>query len=1046
MGALVVLSATAPVAAATTAEPSVTFVESGIETDTTWTPAEGPYRIIQDIEIAPGAALTVAPGTRVELAEDITVTVSGSFRANGTAARPVAITRSAGAAAERRWGSLRYNGSEDSSLRLRHTVLQGGTTGVTVASREGTVELVDSTARDFTTAGLAVAGATATPQITVRESTFRDIGGHAIRASPGAGTTDRVSLTAGPDSIDAAAAHTLALQPGVGVSFDSISLTYSSDGSVASVGNGSIERIGLDRNRNGSIERSFGESVASVSSTDSRLEIALSDTVELPSDGQLIVEYDDAVNPTTRGIYPVGVQLRDGSIPQIAAGVEANFVVGGVTSPTELARGPEPTVVAVGEPPTVVYRRDADQPSTSVRRLVVLGSTFRGIDGAGVFVAADRVTRLYASRNRIAGVAGSGVAVRAETSESYFRSNEITAAGDGIRVSTDGTASVTANENRIRNARTGIRLRQLGAGSLADGDVTLRRNRLSDNRIHGVGIDTESLEVAVAATNNTVAGNGRDGIYVSGWRVQRAAIRDNEIVGNDDAGVAIRTDAAARGLAIHDNTIADSGGHGLEIRSDLIVHGGTLTDNRLANNAGAGLVVASPITHRANLSVADNVVAANTYGVVLRGVLGSTVRDNAIVFNTNRFAEPVSLPDVEPGTGSYVAEGAAGVILDQRATEIPLSELVSDPAIDEQLRAVTVDDGVVALLRTDGSASTRSVDASAITIRAASGEVPTGIGVPKTGSPNSSYRFTGNGLYGHERGLTVDVAPLVTTNTTALVLTDPIRTVHAEANYWGNPTGPYHASILPAGEGNAVVTAQGWVDFVPFRETPSGPEYRRPTAAIDAPTTAPPGADVRLSGDASRSAQGPIVRYHYRTDGTDRSVRERPTYTFEMPNRSAEAGLVVEDSLGIESDGTAVAIEPGTATPSPTSTATPATDTPTATTAATSASTPPPTDSEPTLLGSLGSIWGLIGGLCYLLALAFGVYGIALTITNRSPPVDGLRIQGLAGVGILTWVVAGTFGPGPLLTVGIAAAAGWVALTGAAYVVVTRGLLDDLVG
>lgn len=35
VGVLVVLSAATPVAVATTADPSVTFVESGIETDTT---------------------------------------------------------------------------------------------------------------------------------------------------------------------------------------------------------------------------------------------------------------------------------------------------------------------------------------------------------------------------------------------------------------------------------------------------------------------------------------------------------------------------------------------------------------------------------------------------------------------------------------------------------------------------------------------------------------------------------------------------------------------------------------------------------------------------------------------------------------------------------------------------------------------------------------------------------------------------------------------------------------------------------------------------
>ena len=1019
------LSVSAPAVGATTstsAEPSVTFVESGITTDTTWTPGDGPYRIIQDIEVEPGATLTVEPGTRIEIAEDITVSVSGSLRTNGTAARPVEITRSNGAAADRRWASLQYNGTDRSVLELQHTTLEGGTTGLTVASSDGTVEVVDSTMRDFTTAGLEVTETTDAPRITVKRSTFRTIGDHAIQASPGAGTTDRVSLTATPDTIGANAEHTLALQPGAGVSMDSIHVEYNADGSVASVGNENIGRIGLDRDRDGSIEQSFAGSVASVSSTATQLEISFSESVEIPSEGQLIVEYGNAVNPTTRGIYPVEVQLREGSVSQLAAGVEAPFVVGDVASPTDADIGP-------------------DQPATRVRGLRVLDSTFRAIDGAGVFVAADRVRRLQASRNRIAETDGSGVAVRAERSESYFWSNEITGPGDGIRVTTSRATSLTANANRIRDARTGIRLRQSGTESFADADITLRRNTLTNNAVRGVGIETQSLDLTVDMSNNSVRENGREGIYVSGRELRGGGLSGNEVVGNGDTGVSIRTDIAARTLDVDNNTITDSGGHGLEVQSGLLVYGSDLIENQLTNNAGAGLVVSSPVTHRANLSVANNVVAANTYGMVLRGVIGTTVRDNAIVFNTNRFADPVRLPDVEPGTGSYVAEGEAGVILNQANSEIQPSELVSNPAIDDQLSAVTVGDGIVAVLRTDGVSYTRTDGVSALTIRRVSGDIPTGIGIRKTGSENSSYRFTENGLYGHSRGMTVDVAPFVTANTTALILTESTRTVHAESNYWGSRNGPYHSSILPGGEGNPVVTEQGWVDFVPFRETPSGPEYARPTAVLDAPTHSPPGEDVQLSGSGSTSAQGSIARYRYQIDGTAQS-RERPRYTFEMPSQRVEVGLIVEDGLGIESTTTEAAIEPRT-TPAATSTPPPAEAATGVTTATTPAPTPPPAESSPTLLGSLGSIWGLLGGVCYLLALGFGLHGMALTVTHRSPPIDGLQIQALAAFGILIWVVAGLFGSSPLLTVGITAAVAWAVLTGAAYVIATRGLLED---
>ena len=1028
---ILVVSVGAPVAvaaAAATPDAAVTFVESGVTTDTTWTPDDGPYRIIRDIEVAPGATLTVEPGTRVELARDITVTVSGSLRTTGTAARPVTITQPDGTAADRRWDSIEYTGTAGSSLTLHNTTLEGGTTGLEVASSAGTVDVVDTTIRDFTTAGVAVTATTAAPPITVRRSALRGIGGHAIRASPSAGTTDRVSLTAGSDAIRATTDHTLELRPGVVTSMDSIHLAYRSDGSVASVGAGSIDRIGLDRDGDGTVDRSFAGSVASVSSTDSRVEISLSDTVEIPSDGQLIVEYDDAVNPTTRGISPVEVQLREGTVPQLAAGVEAAFVVGGVTSPVDAAVDPE-------------------QPSTQVRGLAVLDSTFSGIDGAGVFVAADRVRRVQASRNRIDGTRGSGIAVRAEDVESYFWSNEITGPNDGIRVTTSDDTSVTANRNEIRGARTGIRIRQSDPDGYYDGDITLRKNTLANALVDGVRVRTQSLDVAADITNNTVRDNGRDGVRLSAWVLRGSDISDNDVVGNGNAGVSLRTDAAARGIGVHNNTIADSGGHGLELRSELIVHGSDLTGNQLTNNAGAGAVVSSPVTHNANLSIADNLVAANTYGLLLRGVLGTTVRDNDIVFNTNRFADPVEVPDVDPGTGTYVAEGDAGVILNQANTEVPLSDLVSNPAVDEQLDAVDVGDGVVAVLRTDSRSYTRSDDTGALTVRRVSDDLPTGVSVPKHGSANSSYRLTDNGIYGQERGLTVDVAPLVTANTTALALIDPTRTVNAESNYWGSQYGPSHSSILPEGEGNAVVTKQGWVDFVPFAETPPDPEYARPTAAIGVPDSPRPGDEVRLSGSDSASAQGPVVRYRYEIDGTARPVTDRPTSGFEMPEGTVTARLTVEDVIGIESDTTAVTIDPGTDPPP--STPSPRTETPTpVTTAATppSTTTPTPTDSDPTLFASLASIPGIVGAVCYLLALIFGFYGISLTLTDRTPPVEGVRIQGLAALGILIWVVAGAVGGTPLLGLGVTAAVVWALLTSAAYVIITRGLLDDLLG
>lgn len=1033
---ILVSSLLAPAATAATTRPDVTFVESTITTETTWTPADGPYRIVQDLEIAPGATLTVKPGTRIELAENITVTVDGSLHTNGTAASPVTITRADGATADRRWSGLEYTGREGSSLRLQNTTLEGGHSGVSVASSDGTIEIVDSTFRDFTRAGLAVTETTAAPPIAIRRSTFHDIGDHAIQASPTAGTTDRVSLTT-PNGAGADAVHTLALQPGVGVSLDTIHLEHDSDGSVAAVSADSIERIGLDRNRNGSVDRSFADSVAEVSATRSRLRISLSKSVSIPSDGQLIVEYEDAVNPTTRGTYPVTVDLQKEGVSQIAAGVEAPFAVGDVTPPREIDSVPE-------RPPT-----------TQVNGLTVVGSAFHAIDGAGVFVAADRVGRLEASRNRINEVEGSGIAVRAKSTESSFTHNKITAGNNGIQVTTRETTSITGYGNRIRDSQSGFQIRQSGGEVYQYGDITLRENALTNNTGHGIDITTRGLELAVDVSNNTIRNNTRDGVHVTGWQLRQGQITDNtladngdngielagtllttttisgnRIVANADSGVSIHTEVATRTLTASNNTIKNSGGHGFSVQSELIIYGSAVHDNQLTNNAGAGLIVETPITQRGDLSVAHNVIAANTYGLVLRGVMGTTVRGNAIVFNTNRFADPVELPAVQPGTGSYVAEGEGGVIVSQERSDIPLSDLISDPAINDQLRAVTLWDDTV-VLRTDKSSETRPAEQSELTIQGVSGDVPTGISLSETGAANSSYRFTNNGIYGQRRGLTVDIGQVIEANTTARIITESSSAVKAESNYWGSRHGPYHSSILPAGDGNEVVTKQGWVDFIPFRATPPEPEYTRPTATIDAPTNPLPGEEVQLSANGSTNGQGQIVRYRFSRDEGALSAGPQPAYTFEMPAQRVDVTLVVEDSLGIESNATATTIEPGTAT------ATPRTETSTRT--ATPVATSPATPSDgPTLLGSLWSAWGLLGGVCYLIALLAGGYGMVRTVTDRSVPVEGVHIQALATLGILIWGGAGLLGRSPLLTVGIVATLVWGSLTGIAYLIAVR--------
>ncbi|ELZ98108.1 hypothetical protein C440_02633 [Haloferax mucosum ATCC BAA-1512] len=1032
------ISLGSPVAAAET-DTNVTFVESDITTDTTWTPGGGPYRIVQNIRVAPDATLTIRPGTEIQLAERITLSVDGSLYANGTADSPVTISQTDGAAADRRWASIRYNGTDASRLVVRNTTLDGGMSGITVDSSDGSIRITDSTLRNFATAGLSVGDTAALPSLTVEQSAFRFIDGHAIRATPSMGATGDVSLTASPSDRDLRSEHTLSLDAGVGVKFDTVELQYLSDGSVGNVEPASLERIGLDRNRNGSVEQSFSSLVSDVTSTDGRLRISLSEPVTVPSNGRLLVEYEDAVNPSTRGIYPVRVDLRKNSISQLSDGVRASFVVGNVTSPV-----------------------DRNTPAkTRANRLTVRDSSFDKVSGNGIFVAADTVRQLRLFDNRISNTDGSGIAVRAARSEIEFSNNDISAGDAGVQMDVRSQTSMTGYGNRIHGAQTGIRVHQSAAQIFRTGDISLRENSLHDNAGHGIGIDARTTRLRLHLADNTIRDNGRDGVNIHTWQTQRSRIdgnlitdndgdgfilagvatsnltlSHNEVVNNSGTGMDVRTRATARKITIHNNTVKHGGGHGVTVRSDLLVHEVDIRENRLANNAGSGLLVASPVTHRSNLSVVRNIIAANSYGVIVRGAVETTIRENDIVYNTNAFAEPASVSDVYLGTGVHVSEGSSGVIINQARSEIPLEELVSNPALTDELTIARLWDDMVVVLRTDSESEIRSAEASSLLIRQVSGTIPTGVGIEKDRADVQNHRIVNNSIYGQHRGLVVDMEPLISSNTTARLIVDPIRTVHAESNYWGATNGPYHSSILPAGGGDPVVTERGWVDFTPFQTATPDPRYERPVARVDAPATAPAKSTVRLSGANSTGTHPPVSRYHFVVNDTARPVQSSPVLNVTMPNQSLDVRLTVETQLGIDSNNASTATinatEPVTTEEPTQSNTTPGNESGALTSVG-------ETNGGGGLLAGSGTVWGLLGGVLYLGALALGGHGMVLTLQNQSPPVSGRRIQGLAVTAVLVWLVGGLVGAGSLVGIGVAAAVTWGGLTAAAYVLATRG-------
>lgn len=128
-GAAAVAFALALLAAPAAAESIVTAVEQ----DTTWTAAGGPYVLQGEVDVAPGATLTIEPGTRVEALAGSSLSVRGVLLARGTRSDRITFTSQSGA---RDWHGVRFIGTAtmqtpDTRSEIRSAVLSDASTAVT---------------------------------------------------------------------------------------------------------------------------------------------------------------------------------------------------------------------------------------------------------------------------------------------------------------------------------------------------------------------------------------------------------------------------------------------------------------------------------------------------------------------------------------------------------------------------------------------------------------------------------------------------------------------------------------------------------------------------------------------------------------------------------------------------------------------------------------------------------------------------------------------------------------------------------------------------
>jgi hypothetical protein len=138
----------------------------------------------------------------------------------------------------------------------------------------------------------------------------------------------------------------------------------------------------------------------------------------------------------------------------------------------------------------------------------------------------------------------------------------------------------------------------------------------------------------------------------------------------------------------------------------------------------------------------------------------------------------------------------------------------------------------------------------------------------------------------------------------------PNCTVDAEYNFWGDPSGPYHASLNPAGRGNAISTNDANVQFISFLTKPIGHINARPIARLLADRIlVPPNEMVMLFG-AESSDDGQVDQYFFDFgDGNNSGWTTLSVFAHKYSRGGTyNAYLTVMDDFGATSANTAVAI------------------------------------------------------------------------------------------------------------------------------------------
>ena len=170
--------------------------------------------------------------------------------------------------------------------------------------------------------------------------------------------------------------------------------------------------------------------------------------------------------------------------------------------------------------------------------------------------------------------------------------------GDGL--SLYNTNSSTINGNTIGGNSNGITL-QASHGN------TISNNRLINNKEYGILIESSCNNSAI---KNQIAGNLKDGVLVE-YHSFNNTITQNQIIGNNDTGVNLKTMQAFEPVNIKDFT--------------------TLSQNTISKN-GVGIWINNAIR---NIIILNNITENNGWGIKLEGTQKNNIIHHNNFINNN---------------------------------------------------------------------------------------------------------------------------------------------------------------------------------------------------------------------------------------------------------------------------------------------------------------------------------------------------------------------------------------------------------------------------